>query len=152
MSKSLISEDRENRFIETIRRMEREIAQMKSSQATTVMIGTAASQTFPVAANSTTWGTATATPDGDWRLDITPEISIYKTDTSTGSNRLPGGVNWTDAQRYGVRWNWWLDRGSSDGKNIKFMFQIWNETASSIDFMVAFRVRFQASTTSGGLS
>lgn len=105
-----------------------------------------AEDSFTVLNGRAVYITATLRNSNDLQLFATSHLSIYENSVSE-ANKVPSGTN-VDASEFKL--GFWYDLDSSDGKNVKFIAYILNNTASSktIIVRVNFRYIIEASVVS----
>lgn len=151
MSRVNALETREARLAETIKRLEREVAALKSNQPSTVILSTDATGAFSVAAKATRVITSTLTPLQDQILLAIPEVSVYKgtslTDAITANlwdrDDVAGyGSNFTADEANDIEVSVFIDRHFTDSKNLKCRIQVKNKNvSSSFNFFIIVRWR-----------
>lgn len=142
-----LTDDRDNWIVTEIKRLRQELTEGKFNQPLTIErldAGTFGPYIIPNNEYSSLVITLTSTND---KVLLLPpaEITFYKTSVLPG-NRYPFnagmGGNWTDAEVLGFNYDLDFDYHQSDGKNIKLILTMKNQTGSSIDIYFGLSVRY----------
>lgn len=142
-----LTDDRDNWIVTEIKRLRQEVTEGKFNQPLTIERQSAGPfGPFTIANDAYNSQVITLTSTNDKVLLLPPaEITFYKTSV-TSANRYPLGSgvggNWTDAEVLGFNYDLDFDHFQSDGKNIKLILTMKNQTGSSIDIYFQIGVRY----------